>query len=134
MAQRLGVVEEHEVRAIAGRDGADARERASRTREPVVTRDRPRRGAIRDLDGHALRDRRAHEMIDMALARDVERVAVVGAEADARRGREREQRRERIEILGDAALADPHRDAVAELLLRLAELGALVAVVIPAHA
>ena len=58
---------------------------------------------------------------------DVERVAVVGAEADARRGREREERRERVEIFGDAALADPHRDPVAELLLRLAELRALVA-------
>ena len=63
----------------------------------------------------------------MALVLDVERIAVVGAEADARRRGEREERRERVEILGDAAFADPHRDAIAQLLLSLAELGALVA-------
>src|SRR5207248_7585925 len=58
---RLRVVEQDEVRAPARRDRADALAAARRTREPIVTRDRPRRRAIRDLGRDTLRDRAANE-------------------------------------------------------------------------
>ena len=62
----------------------------------------------------------------MALLGDVERIAVVGAEREERRGRDREERGQRVQVLRDGAFADQDRHALADLLQRLLGAGRLV--------
>jgi len=62
------------------------------------------------------------------LLGDVERVSVVGAKGDERRGAVVQKRRQRAHVLARAAIADQHLDALSELLLGLWPRRALVAV------
>jgi hypothetical protein len=70
-------------------------------------------------------------MIDMPFLLNVQGVAVVGAEAEKRRGELVDQRDQRGEILGDRALADQHLHALRKLFATFFETGGFMAV---AHA
>ncbi len=90
-----------------------------------------RRGAIGGERRGAEPDRSADEKIEMALLRDVERIAVVGAEGDEGRIALGDDGAQRMQILADRALPDQHLHALHELLLRLGKVGDFV---IRAHA
>ena len=90
-----------------------------RSRRPKARGGRERGGAVAGERRAAEADRRADHAVEMALLGDVERVAVVGAEGEEGRGLDREERRQRVQVLGDRALADQHGHALADLLQRL---------------
>ena len=62
----------------------------------------------------------------MAFLGDVERIAVVGAERDERRMALGDDRRQRVQVLRDRALAHQDLHALGELLQRLGHVGHLV--------
>ncbi len=67
----------------------------------------------------AARNRRADHEVEMALFRDVERVAVVGAEGEGGRGLDRDDLGQCIQVLADRAFPDQHGHALGQLLARL---------------
>jgi hypothetical protein len=75
---RVEIGEQHDVGAIAGCD-------QPAVAQAEAARRRPRRGAIDVRRGRAARDGAADQVVEMAFLGDVERIAVVGAEAEERR-------------------------------------------------
>ena len=118
------VVDHDEIGAPAGRDQPAV---------PEAEDARPRngRGAIGGERRRAKLDRRADDEVEMALLRDVERIAVVGAEGDERRVSLGDDGREGVQILAHRAFADQQLHALGELLSRLGKVGDLV---VGAHA
>ena len=89
-------------------------------------RGRDRGGAVGGDRRRAERDRRADEEVEMALLGDVERIAVVGAEGDEGRMALGDDRRERVQVLANRALADQHLHALGKLFQRLGDVGHLM--------
>src|SRR5208282_4153617 len=89
------------------------------------------RGAIGGERRRAERNRGADDEVEMALLGDVEGIAVVGAEGDEGRKALGDERRQRVQVLADGALANEDLHALAELLQRLGRAGRLV---VGAHA
>ncbi len=106
---RLEIVDQHQIGAVARRDQAAIT-------QPEAVGGRPRRGPVGGPDRRAGGNRAAYQVVDMALLGDVERVAVVGAEGDERRGAVVQQRRQRAHVLARAAVADQHLNALLEFL------------------
>ena len=69
--------------------------------------------------------------VEMALLRDVERIAIVGAKGDERRVSLGDDGAERVQVLAHGAFADQQLHALGELLFRLGKVGDLV---VGAHA
>ena len=75
------------------------------------------RGAIGGERRRAKLDRGADDKVEMAFLRDVERIAVVGAEGDERRIALGDDGRKRVQILAHRAFANEELHALGELLL-----------------
>src|SRR5260221_5529020 len=67
-------------------------------------------------------------MIDMALFGDIERIAIIGAEAEKRRRHGRDDAVQGMEILASTAFADEDLHALAQFLPGLVGIGGLMAV------
>ena len=103
--------------------GAPARRDETAIQEAEDAGGRNARGAIGGERRRAERDRGADDEIEMAFFRDVERIAVVGAKGDERRMALGDDRRQRMQILGDRALAHQNLHALRKLLQRLGNVG-----------
>jgi hypothetical protein len=115
----LEVLQKHDIGAAAGRD------------KPAVAkaegvRPRPARGPIDVMEGPAERDQRADHVIEVTLLGDIERIAVVGAQAHEARRVLIEHLGERVHVLRDRALADEDRHAFLQLLARFVGRGRFV--------
>lgn len=86
---RLEIIDEYDIRAAAGRDHPAIA-------QPESTGGRPARRAVDMVKRASKRDQRAHHVIEMALLVDVERIAIVRAQAH-------ETRRILVEHLGERA-------------------------------
>ena len=113
------IADQHDIGAAAGRDHA-----AVAQAEGVCRR--PARGAIDVVQRPAEGDQRAHHVVEVALLGDVERVAVVGAQAAHARRMLVEDLGERVQVLGHRALADQHGEALLQLLAAVLGDGRLV--------
>ena len=116
----LEIVDDGEVREVAGRDGA-----------AVIEQEVARGMVAGGLDGDdridaVLVDGLAADVVDVALFQKVTRVLVIGAEHAAVCILRREQRRERLKIPRGRALADHDELAAAELCQRVLDVGALM--------
>ena len=89
-------------------------------------RGRDGRGAIGGERRRAKLDRRADHEIEMALLRDVERIAVVGAEGDERRIALSDDGGESMKILAHRAFPDEQLHAFGELLRGFRKVGDLM--------
>ena len=118
------VVDHDEIGAPAGRDQAAIPEAED-------ARGRNGRRAIGGERRRAKLDRGADDKIEMALLRDVERIAVVGAEGDERRVSLGDDGAQRVQILAHRAFANEELHPLGELLLCLGKVGDLV---VGAHA
>ena len=114
--EALEVGQHEQVGAVAGRDRAEAPEAVPEGR---VERRADERVLRRDAEGDGV----AHHPVDVAVVRDVLRLAVVGAERDPAGAVLGEQRQERLEVPRGGGLADqePHPGAqpLASLLRRV---------------
>ena len=99
--------------------------------QPTVAqteRERGRQGC-RAVDGQhwrAQRDQRADHVVEMAVLGDVQRVAIVGAQAHAERGEVGQQRLQRHHVLGHRPLADQDLHPPLQLLARFLDACCLV--------
>src|SRR6202453_2143236 len=118
------VVDDDKIGAPAGRDQAAVPEA-----EDAGARNG--RGAIGGERRRAKLDRGADEKVEMTLLRDVERIAIVGAEGDERRVSLGDDWAKRVQILAHRTFANEELHALGELLFRLRKVGHLV---VGAHA
>ena len=118
------VVDDDKIGAPAGRD-------QSAVPEAEDARGRDRRGAIGGERRRAKLDRGADHEVEMALLRDVERIAIVGAEGDERRVSLGDDGAKRVQVLAHRAFANEELHPLGELLSRLGKVGDLV---VGAHA
>ena len=105
--ERLEIGEDEEIGAVARGDRAE------------VLQAVPGRGAVRCADERVFgrdseRDGVAHHRVDVAVVRDVLRLAVVGAERDPPRPVFGKQRQKRLQVAGSRALADQEPHACAQ--------------------
>ena len=115
----LEVADQNDIGAAAGRDHAAVLEAEGIGR-------RPARGAIDVVQRPAEGNQRAHHVVEVALLGDVERVAIVGAQAAHARRILVEDLGERMQVLGHRALADEHGEALLQLLAAVLGNGGLV--------
>ncbi len=113
------IADQHDVGAAAGRDHAAVLEAEGIGRRPAC-------GAIDVVQRAAERDQRAHHVVEVALLGDVERVAVVGAQAAHARRVLVEDFGQRMQVLGHRAFADEHGEALLQLLAAVLGDGRLV--------
>src|ERR1700684_3447931 len=106
------VVDNDKIGAPAGRDQAAVP-------EPEDAGARNGRGAIGSEGRRAKLDRGADEKVEMALLRDVERIAIVGAEGDERRVSLGDDGAKRVQILAHRTLTDQQLHPLGELFFRL---------------
>ncbi len=116
---RLQVVEDHQVRHSSRRDGA-----------PVLEAEPLRAVQGGHADGrhrvNAEGDGLPHHVVDAALAQEIPRLAVVGAEADAPMVGWGDQRQQGVQVVGVGGLPDENVEAPGQLLPGLGDGGALV--------
>ncbi len=103
------IPDEDDVGAPAGRD------HAAIAKAKGIGR-RPARHAIDMVQRTAEADQRPDHVVEMAFLGDIERIAVVGAQAHEARRVGVEELGERVQVLGDRALADEDGETLLQLL------------------
>ncbi len=117
----LQIVEQQEVGQISRSDQPPVH-------QSKAPRRRPAGGAINGGQRRAQRDGAAHQVVQVAFFADVQRIAVVGAEAEKGRGKFVDERSQRRQILRNRSLPDQHLHALGQLFPPLGQVCGLVTV------
>src|SRR5271165_3462933 len=121
----LQIVEQQKIGQVSRSD-------QSPVSESKTPRRRPAGCSIYGSHRRAQRNRAANEIIQVALFMDVQRIAVIGAEAQKGRSKLVDERRQRCQIFRDRPFADEYLHALGELLPTFGEICGLVTVFYPA--